>query len=109
MIDYVTTCLMHKMSKHKEKKPQGEDAHGIATKQQLQLISMPRRKFILPLQQTISYYVFCYKTKNNDWKFVKKNNIGQHQLRICNEWWSTFQNHVWVDHGFGSFQRHEFV
>lgn len=58
MMDYVMTCLMHEMSKHKEKKPQGEDAHGIMTKQKLKIIFTPRRKVVLSLQQFISCYVF---------------------------------------------------
>ena len=47
MMNYVTTCLMHEMSKLKEKKPKVVMSPFCCDKINEQLISMPRHKIVL--------------------------------------------------------------
>ena len=99
MMNYVTTRLMHKMSKCKEKEPQGE-----ATTMVLQ---QNKGGNAFPCQGTKSY-IYCGKpsyiaylaTKQRTKSEIKQRNVIRNEI---------YSKHVQLDHELRSLQIHDFA
>lgn len=87
---YVTTYLMHEMSKRNENEPQGEDVTMMLQHDK----ETWKRIFI------VAHFFLLQIEEQDPWEFQYTK--GWKLLRICNAIWNTFQKHMQIDDGFGN-------
>ena len=96
MMEYVTTRLMHEMSKCKEKEPRTKCGDGIASKQNERSTFVTRHKDVFLLWQTGPHYTIFLQIKEQGEEECKKCK-GQRQICICNATHSTFDERLqWI-------------
>jgi hypothetical protein len=96
-IEYVMACLMHKLSKRKEKEPQGgKNGNGVVSKQSGRAMFAVRRKNVLLLSQTGPHCEVLLQNEEQEEGECQQYE-GRGRICICNATQSAFDEHLQMD------------